>query len=53
MAEKKMQGFRARLDYVLKHNYFVFKVFNFSVSYYQLYKATGFIPTASIICCYL
>lgn len=32
MSEKKMQGFRARLDYVLKHNYFVFKIFNFTVS---------------------
>ena len=31
----------------------VSEIFNFSVSYYQLYKATGFTPTASIICCYL
>lgn len=32
MAEKQMHGFRARLDYVLKHNYFVNRVFNYSVS---------------------
>ena len=33
MAEEiKMKGFRARLDYVLKHNNFVYRVFNFSVS---------------------
>lgn len=32
MAEKKMHGFRARLDYILKHNYFIYQVFNFSVS---------------------
>jgi len=31
----------------------VSEIFNFSVSYYQLYKATGFMPTASIVCCYL
>jgi len=31
----------------------VSEIFNFSVSYYQLYKATGFTPTASIVCCYL
>lgn len=31
----------------------VSEIFNFCVSYYQLYKATGFTPTASIICCYL
>ena len=31
----------------------VSEMFNFSVSYYQLYKATGFKPTASIVCCYL
>ena len=29
------------------------EVFNFSVSYFQLYKATGFKPTASIVYCYL
>lgn len=32
MAEKKMRGFRARLDYILKHNYLVNRVFNFTVS---------------------
>ena len=32
MAETQMHGFRARLDYLLKHNYFVNRVFNFSVS---------------------
>ncbi len=31
----------------------VSEIFNFSVSYYQLYKATGFTPTASVACCYL
>lgn len=31
----------------------VSEIFNFSVSYFQLYKATGFKPTASIVCCYL
>ena len=31
----------------------VSEIFNFCVSYYQLYKATGFTPTASIVCCYL
>ena len=31
----------------------VSEIFNFSVSHYQLYKATGFKPTASIGCCYL
>jgi CDP-glycerol glycerophosphotransferase len=30
--EQKMKGFRARLDYALKHNNFVYRVFNFSVS---------------------
>ena len=29
------------------------ELFNFCVSYYQLYKATGFTPTASISCFYL
>lgn len=33
MSEQKMHGFRARLDYLLKHNYFVNRVFNFSVSF--------------------
>ena len=32
MAEKQMHGFRARLDYLLKHNYTVNRLFNFSVS---------------------
>lgn len=32
MAEKQMHGFRARLDYVLKHNYAVNRLFNWSVS---------------------
>lgn len=32
MSEKKMTGFRARLDYVLKHNYAVNRVFNISIS---------------------
>lgn len=31
----------------------VSEIFNFCVSYFQLYKATGFTPTASIVCCYL
>lgn len=30
--EKKMHGFRARLDYLLKHNYFFFRFFNFTAS---------------------
>jgi len=29
------------------------EIFNFSISYFQLYKATGFKPTASVVCCYL
>lgn len=32
MAEQKMHGFRSRLDYILKHNYFVNRIFNYSVS---------------------
>lgn len=32
MAEQKMHGFRARLDYVLKHNRFVNKTFRVSLS---------------------
>lgn len=32
MAEKKMHGFRARLDYILKHNYTINRIFNFIVS---------------------
>lgn len=31
----------------------VSEIFNFSVSFLQLYKATGFTPTASIVFCYL
>lgn len=43
MAEKKMNGLRARLDYILKHNHFIYKVFNFSVS--TVFKTMGyFIP---------
>lgn len=32
MVEKKMHGFRARLDYVLKHNYAVNRIFTWAVS---------------------
>jgi CDP-glycerol glycerophosphotransferase len=32
MAEKQMHGFRARLDYFLKHNYIFYKLFNVSAS---------------------
>lgn len=32
MTEKKMHGIRARLDYLLKHNYFINRIFNYSVS---------------------
>ena len=32
MVEKKMHGFRARLDYILKHNYTINKIFNVTVS---------------------
>lgn len=32
MAEQKMHGFRARLDYILKHNYLINRAFNYSVS---------------------
>lgn len=32
MSEKIMGGFRARLDYILKHNYFVNRIFTYSVS---------------------
>ena len=43
MAEQQMHGFRARLDYVLKHNYIVNRVFNYSVSTFL--KTIGvFIP---------
>ena len=44
MAEQQMHGFRARLDYLLKHNYTVNRIFNFSVSAFM--KLWGvFIPT--------
>ena len=33
MEEKKMHGFRARLDYLLKHNYAVYRFFNAAVSH--------------------
>ena len=32
MAENKMSGLRARLDYALKHNYFLYRLFNAGVS---------------------
>lgn len=32
MAETQMHGFRARLDYTLKHNYFINKTFRKSMS---------------------
>lgn len=32
MAEKQMHGFRARLDYALKHNFFINKTFRFTMS---------------------
>ncbi len=32
MAEKKMHGFRARIDYILKHNYLINRLFNFCAS---------------------
>lgn len=32
MSEAKMHGVRARLDYILKHNYFVNRVFSLSIS---------------------
>jgi len=32
MAEEKMHGFRARLDYTLKHNYAINRLFNWSAS---------------------
>ena len=44
MAENKMRGFRARLDYLLKHNYTVNRLFNWSVS--SFLKVWGFfVPT--------
>ena len=32
MVEKKMHGFRARLDYILKHNYTINRLFNLTAS---------------------
>ena len=32
MSEKKMHGYRARLDYILKHNYVVNRLFNWTAS---------------------
>ena len=44
MEENKMHGFRARLDYLLKHNYTVNRLFNWSVS--SFLKVWGFfVPT--------
>ena len=43
MTEQKMHGFRARLDYLLKHNQIVNKIFRSSVSAFM--RAWGcFIP---------
>lgn len=43
MAEKKMNGLRARLDYILKHNYLIYRIFNLCVS--SVLKIIGiFIP---------
>lgn len=44
MSEIKMHGLRARLDYILKHNYLFNRIFSFSISFGL--KAMGiFIPT--------
>lgn len=44
MAEQQMHGFRARLDYVLKHNYIVYRLFNWATS--TLLRVWGwFVPT--------
>lgn len=44
MTEEKMHGFRARLDYILKHNYTIYRLFNGTIS--PLLKLWGsFIPT--------
>lgn len=44
MAEQQMHGFRARLDYLLKHNYVVNRIFNWTAS--SVLKVLGwFIPT--------
>ena len=43
MAEQKMHGFRARLDYILKHNYAINRIFNWTASSFM--KVWGyFIP---------
>lgn len=43
MAEQQMHGFRARLDYVLKHNYAINRIFHWTVS--SILKVWGwFIP---------
>lgn len=42
--ERKMHGFRARLDYVLKHNYAVNRLFNWSVSSFMKFWGL-FVPT--------
>lgn len=43
MAEQQMHGFRARLDYILKHNYAVNRIFNWTASLFL--KVWGwFIP---------
>lgn len=43
MAEQKMHGFRARLDYILKHNYAINRIFNWMASSFM--KVWGyFIP---------
>lgn len=43
MAEQQMHGFRARLDYILKHNYAVYRLFNWTAS--SFLKVWGwFIP---------
>jgi CDP-glycerol glycerophosphotransferase len=43
MEEKKMHGFRARLDYLLKHNYAFYRFFNAAVS--QTMRMIGwFVP---------
>lgn len=44
MAEQQMHGFRARLDYLLKHNYAVNRLFNWTASIF-LRMWGWFIPT--------
>ena len=44
MAEQQMHGFRARLDYLLKHNYVVNRLFNWTASTF-LRMWGWFIPT--------